>query len=100
MEKLLSFGNAGGLNAHIERTMHVPNADPEFTKFNERLVGTGSLVADIKARHTAVGYGSNDKKIRKNGVLANQFILTASADAFPIEKVEGQLACTDFTRRK
>ena len=100
MDKLTSFGNAGGLNDHIERTMHVPNADPELTKFNQRLIGTGNLAADIKARHAAVGYGSNNKKVRKNGVLANEFLLTASPEAFPTQKQDGQLVCSAATKNK
>lgn len=88
MEKLSTFGNVGGLDAHVERTMLVPNADPELSKFNKRMVGSGNLVADIKARHLAVGYGQDGKEIRKNAVLANEFILTASHEAFPFFKGE------------
>lgn len=100
MAKIKSNANAGGLNAHIERTMDVPNADPELSRYNQRLVGSGDLLADLKARHEALGYGKDGKEIRKNGVLANEFILTSSREAFPTEKRNGYLLFADEKSRQ
>lgn len=77
MDKIKSFGNAGGLNEHLERTMEVPNSNPEKTHLNERIIGSGNLEVDIKAR-----IEENGCNVRKNAVLAVQFVMTASPEFF------------------
>ncbi|WP_432741552.1 MobV family relaxase [Methylobacter sp. G7] len=51
------------------------NADPAKAKLNRWLVGDGNIVGDVKNR---IG----GRKIRKNAVLALEFLLTASPDYF------------------
>lgn len=81
-EKLKTYGNAGGLNKHLTRTMEVPNADKELQKYNRLLVGTEDLVSDIKSRITSAGI-----EPRKNAVLAVEHLLTASPEFFGANKV-------------
>lgn len=79
--KLKTPGNVGGLNAHLTRTMDVPNADPELAKFNSRPVGSENLWKDVQQRFDSLGITP-----RKNAVLAIDHIITASPEAFPFEK--------------
>lgn len=86
-EKLKTAGNLGGLNAHLTRTMDVPNADPALAKYNSRPIGTADLRQDVEARLAIAGITP-----RKNAVLAIEHLITASPDAFNYRKnAEGQL---------
>lgn len=82
-EKLKTAGKAGGLNRHLERTMHVPNADPELARYNHRLVGSGELVADIEARIQSAGV-----RVRPDSVRAVEFLMTASPEHFDFHKTQ------------
>jgi hypothetical protein len=80
--KIKSAGGAGGLSAHIERTMDVPNADAELKRYNKRLIGSGDLWKDIQDK-----LAKNDiTEVRKNGVYALEFLMTASPEHFNIYK--------------
>ena len=82
-EKLKTAGKAGGLNRHLERTMHVPNADPELARYNHRLLGSGELVADIEARIQSAGV-----RVRPDSVRAVEFLMTASPEHFDFHKTQ------------
>ena len=85
--KLKTPANIGGLNAHLTRTMAVPNADPALQKYNTRPIGTADLNSDIQQRIKALG-----KPPRKNAVLAVEHLMTSGAEAFNYHKTaEGQL---------
>ena len=75
MRKLKSAGEVGAAGAHNHRPGggygHVDPAAPKPI----RLVGSGDLVEQVKTR---IG----DRAIRKNAVLAVEFILSASPDYF------------------
>lgn len=87
IEKLKTPGNIGGLNAHLTRTMDVPNADPELTKYNSRSVGTDDLNEDILKRINACGITP-----RTNAVLAVEHLMTSGKEAFNYQKTaDGQL---------
>lgn len=75
--KLSSGGNIGGLNAHLTRTMEVPNADPDLARYNSRPIGSANLWADVQQRIEESG-----AKVRKNSVLAIEHLITASPEAF------------------
>lgn len=75
--KLSSGGNIGGLNAHLTRTMDVPNADPDLAVYNSRPIGSADLWADVQQRIEESG-----AKVRKNAVLAVEHLITASPEAF------------------
>lgn len=81
-QKLKTPGNIGGLKAHLNRTMNVPNADPELRPFNSRPVGSADLVADVQNRIQEAGI----TKVRKDGVLAVEHLMTASPEYFSFEK--------------
>lgn len=76
--KLKSAGNIGGLNAHMTRTMEVPNADPDLAKYNSRPIGSTDLNADVQARLREAGI----TKTRKGAVLAVEHLMTASPEHF------------------
>ena len=91
--KIKTAGGAGGLSAHLERTMDVPNADEELRRFNKRYVGSGNLWNDIKKK-----LEENDiTDVRKNGVYAIEILMTASPEHFnfcKIRKEDGSAALT------
>jgi len=76
--KLKSAGNIGGLNAHMTRTMDVPNADPDLARYNSRPIGSTDLNADVQARLQEAGI----TKTRKGAVLAVEHLMTASPEHF------------------
>jgi hypothetical protein len=82
--KLKTFGNIGGLNAHCERTMDVPNADKELQPFNKHKIGSADMVADVKARMLEANI--DIENLRKNGVLAFEVVLSASPEFFDLKK--------------
>ena len=75
--KLTTAGNIGGLNAHLTRTMDVPNADPELARYNSRPIGSADLWGDVRQRIEESGV-----KVRKNAVLAVEHLITASPEVF------------------
>ncbi len=76
--KLKSAGNIGGLNAHMTRTMDVPNADADLAQYNSRPIGSTDLNADVQARLLEAGI----TKTRKGAVLAVEHLMTASPEHF------------------
>ena len=85
-EKLKTAGNIGGLNAHLTRTMDVPNADPELARFNSRQVGSSDLWADVQNRLKEAGI----EKTRKDGVLAVEHLATYSPEGLASFRKETQ----------
>ena len=83
-EKLKTAGNLGGLNSHLTRSINVPNADPDLTKYNSVLVGTKDLNADVNNRIAQEGITP-----RKNAVLAVEHLITTSPEFFEgLQKVK------------
>jgi hypothetical protein len=92
--KLKTFGNIGGLNAHCTRTMDVPNADAERQHLNKVFKGSDDMVADVKKHLSTHGIGLD--KLRKDGVLAFEVLLSASPEFFDITGYHnGKLAAND-----
>lgn len=85
--KLTTAGNIGGLNAHLTRTMDVPNADPELARYNSQPIGSADLWGDVRQRIEQSGV-----KVRKNAVLAVEHLLTASPEVFGynVRETEGK----------
>ncbi|MGH8845953.1 MAG: MobV family relaxase [Polaromonas sp.] len=75
MAKLKTWGEVGGAGAHNLRQRDTPNADP--SRGNRVLVGApdASLADEVRAK---IG----DQTIRKNAVLAVEFVLSASPEYF------------------
>lgn len=66
-------------NVHNARTKPLAHAVPGAPS-PEHLIGTGDLVADVKVKLRAVDIDPD--RLRKNGVIAYEAILTASAEFF------------------
>lgn len=84
-EKIKTAGNAGGLCRHLERTMEVPNADPDLQHLNERRIGSKNLWHDIERR-------LSEQKItpRKNAVLGIEHLITYSPEWTSLKKVPNE----------
>lgn len=74
VEKVKSLGSLSGLSRHHMRTAQTPNADPNAPETIRVLVGSANPYQDVKARLP--------EKVRKNGVLAMEHLLTASPEYF------------------
>jgi Plasmid recombination enzyme/Toprim-like/Protein of unknown function (DUF3991) len=73
--KLKSYSDVVSCDNHNSRTSNVKNANPALTKNNRYLVGDENIAFAVRER---IG----DIKIRKNGVMAIEFIMTASPEYF------------------
>ena len=76
--KIKTFAKLRQVGAHNGRRRETPNADP--ARSNRVLIGSGDPEADVRARLREVGIDPD--KRRKNGVLAVEILLTASAEYF------------------
>lgn len=76
-EKLKSWGAIGGAQHHNDRTRPTPNADSARTDANVYLIGQRG---DDLAKLTRERIGA--QTIRKNAVLAVEFLMTASPEYF------------------
>ncbi len=74
--KLKTMGQVSSRGAHNERTRITPNADEERQGENARLAGSGDWRADVQARL------DDAPTIRKNAVLALDYVFTASREFF------------------
>jgi hypothetical protein len=78
ISKIKSAGGAGGLSAHIERTMDVPNANKDYQSWNFRAAGTGDVWQDIQDKLKE----NQIREVRKNGVYGIELLMTASPEFF------------------
>lgn len=74
VEKIKSFSALAAMQNHWNRTTPTPNADPKRTKYNRYYHGNANVVSSVKAKLQEKGI----TKLRKNGVLALEFVLTFS----------------------
>ena len=79
VEKLKTFGNVGGSEAHTARTQDTPNADP--TKTNIRLIGNPLDPALSELVKTKISKETKHKP-RKDAVLCSEIFLSASPEYF------------------
>lgn len=75
-QKIKSFGSFGGAVQHCFRERETPNADTERTQMNEHYYASSDTEAFKKLRERL------PEKIRKNGVIAIEYTMTASPDFF------------------
>lgn len=80
--KLKSFSIVSQATAHNNRTRETLNADIDRRSLNEVLVGSGDGERDVRARLESAGI----QKLRKNGVLAVEAVLSASPTYFTSEE--------------
>lgn len=74
-----TWSDMRGANVHNARTKPIEHAVPGAPA-PEHLIGSGDLVADVKARLRKVGIDPD--RMRKNGVIAYEAIMTASPAFF------------------
>ncbi|MBD2606317.1 plasmid recombination protein [Scytonema hofmannii FACHB-248] len=79
VEKLKSFGNVGGSEAHTARIQDTPNADR--TKTNIRLIGNVDDLPLSELVLTKIA-SSTKHKPRKDAVLCSEIFLSASPEYF------------------
>jgi len=80
-----SNGSLGGMTKHNKREIYVPNANPELTKNNTELFGTGDYVTDVNKIIENSG-----ALYQKNSVKAIEHIITASPEFFQLRNGESQ----------
>jgi len=88
-QKLPTMQEVGAAGKHIERTRPTRNADPERLLDNERLAGSGDLVADVQARLDTLD------KIRANAIRAVEYVLGVSKEWFDAARAEEIAAWRD-----
>jgi hypothetical protein len=74
-QKIITMREMEAMARHWKREQLTPNADSRKTKYNQVLIGTSNIVADYQELIT-----SKKVKIRKNGVLAIEFVLSFSPE--------------------
>jgi len=74
IDKITTFGSLSAMSAHINRTRKTPNADPSKKKYNRTYIGTNDITVDFKKYIQ----DKNISKLRKNGVLVVEMLLTFS----------------------
>ena len=72
-KKFKSIKEVEGFQKHMDRTFKTPNADPKIK--NEVLIGDSKIVENVKKYIEGI-------KLRSNGVLARDLLLTASPEFF------------------
>jgi len=77
-EKIKTWQKLTAVGSHNNRLKQVQNADPagDF----QRLIGSESLVNDVKS--LMLKFGIEPAKIRKNGVICNELMLSLSPEYF------------------
>ncbi|MGY8897606.1 MAG: MobV family relaxase [Paraglaciecola sp.] len=76
VEKVKSYAALAAMANHWFRLNPTPNADSRRSHLNKTLIGDNNIVSKIKSKLHAHGI----KKLRKNGVLALEFVLTFSPE--------------------
>jgi hypothetical protein len=79
VRKIADFGSLVNADRHNRRLpgFEPPNADSTRAKFNKSLIGNPSIALDELVRKRLEGL-----KIRKNGILASELIISVSPDYF------------------
>ena len=88
-QKLPTMQEVGAAGKHIERTRPTRNADPERLLDNERLAGSGDLVADVQARLDTLD------RLRANAIRAVEYVLGVSKEWFDAARAEEIAAWRD-----
>lgn len=83
VRKLSTAGQMAGMQRHNDRTNNVRNADEDLTHINQSYswTNTGDLRTDVDQRLEDAGV-----KVRSNSVKCLEFLMTASPEAFQMEK--------------
>jgi hypothetical protein len=76
VEKIKTFSALAAMQNHWNRTTPTPNVDPEKTKYNKYCHGNANIVSSVKDKLREKGI----TRLRKNGVLALEYVLTFSPE--------------------
>lgn len=76
--KLKSFSHISQASSHNDRSRDTPNADSDLSHLNRVLVGSGNAETDVREALDVAGI----QKLRKNGVIAVEAVLSASPSFF------------------
>lgn len=76
VEKIKTFSALKAMENHWNRATPTPNIDPKKTKYNKYYHGNKNVVSTVRAKLKEKGI----VKLRKNGVLALEFVLTFSPE--------------------
>jgi hypothetical protein len=76
VEKIKTFSALKAMENHWNRATPTPNVDPKKTKYNKYYHGNKNVVSSVRAKLQEKGI----VKLRKNGVLALEYILTFSPE--------------------
>ena len=90
--KMKTRASIGGMGGHVSRDRDTPNADPSVKNFV--LTGSGRMLDDYDKRMAELSI----PKIRKNAVLAIDFMLTASPNHFLLDGKRDNQKIADFTK--
>jgi len=74
--KIKSFAALTMMQHHWNRAIDTPNSDPQKRKYNSYVHGSAEVVALVKRKLEDKGI----KKLRKNGVLALEYVLSFSPE--------------------
>lgn len=86
IEKIKDMGSIKGASEHQSRKRKTKNADGKRTKSNRQLIGSGRPENDVQSL-----IDKKQIKLRKNGVIAIDLLLTASPEHFrPKEEGGGE----------
>lgn len=75
-KKYKNLGMIKGFEKHMQRDILVPNADPEMKKYNKVIIGNGNVTEIVRE------YIKDVPKIRTNGNIARDLVLTTGHDFF------------------
>ncbi|MBE8233333.1 MAG: hypothetical protein HAW67_06310 [Endozoicomonadaceae bacterium] len=78
VKKHKNYGTIAGIGSHVERTRFTPNANPNLLHLNQRTFGSANLISDVKSRLE----NASISKIRKDGVIMIEHMITASPEYF------------------
>lgn len=88
--KLKHWTKISQVGRHNSRKAETPNADAEQSPFNERPVGTGDLVADVKGVMALHGLNPNELE-EGDQVLARELLYTCSPEALFVDPADKAL---------
>jgi hypothetical protein len=74
-KKFTNIGMIGAFQKHMQREIAIENANQYTKENNEILIGTGNIKEDVEKYIEGI-------KLRKNGVVARELLLTASPNFF------------------
>lgn len=79
----LGATGVGAATNHHENRLNLPNADPELSRLNRSLIGSGNVAEDVQKRLDQLGITP-----RKNACQAVEFVVSASPEFYQLRKID------------